>query len=167
VILAMQRLVNLAQADLGRVVAEYQTAKNGAALVKRLDRSRGSKAKPAASILVNGWPADPEERRAEMKRVEHDRVPPSLAKKFRARYGTNPTPYRTLVIEPLKQILRHEGRSDQVGVAKAMHICRGHSRDYREGRGLFGKYKQLKWTPQIVRGSRGRSVPAPEVEVRI
>jgi len=90
-----------------------------------------------------------------------------LAKRYRERHGRAPTPYKTLVIEPLKQILRTEGRAGEVGLAKAMHICRGHFRDYRQGAGLFGRYHQLVWTPMTVRGTRKRIVRAPEVEVRI
>jgi hypothetical protein len=99
--------------------------------------------------------------------IEENQVPKALAKKQHAKTGRWPTRYKTLIIEPLKQILRHEGKSDQVGVAKALHICRGHFRDYREGRGLFGKYKQLVWTPAVVRGTKGKQAPPREAEVRI
>jgi hypothetical protein len=100
--------------------------------------------------------------------VAEERVDKPLAKKYHAKTGKWPVRYKTLVIEPLKKILRHQGNSDSVGVAKAMHICRGHFRDYREGRGLFGKYKQLVWTPMTVRGTRGKQAPpAREIEVRI
>lgn len=97
-------------------------------------------------------------------------VSPPLAKKYAARHGgVKPTEYKTLVIEPLKQILRREGNADKTGIAHAMHICRGHLRDYREGKGLFGKYHQLVWTPSIVRGTKGKAedVPAREVVVKI
>jgi hypothetical protein len=94
-------------------------------------------------------------------------VPAPLAKKYRARHGIAPCSYKTLVIEPLKKILRTEGRSDHVGVQKALHICRGHFRDYREGRGLFGRYHQLVWQPSIVRGSKGEMVPPREIEVKM
>jgi len=95
-------------------------------------------------------------------------VPPKLAKKFRARHnGMQPVAHKTLIIEPLKQILRHEGRSGQVGLARAMHICRGHFKDYREGRGLFGKYHQLVWQPMLVRGAKGKEPPPREAEIRI
>jgi hypothetical protein len=90
-----------------------------------------------------------------------------LAKKWRAKHGHWPTPYKTLVIEPLKKILRTEGRSGEVGVQKALHICRGHFRDYRNGRGLFGKYHQLVWMPSIVRGTKGESAPPREIEVKM
>jgi hypothetical protein len=96
-----------------------------------------------------------------------NRVDAPLAKKYRLKHGINPTAYKTLVIEPLKQVLRTEGRSGEVGLQKAMHICRGHFRDYREGRGLFGKYHQLVWTPMTVRGTRGKKTPPRRIEVKI
>jgi hypothetical protein len=99
--------------------------------------------------------------------VVDNTVPKPLAKKWKEKTGQWPARYKTLIIEPLKQILRREGKSDQVGVAKAMHICRGHFRDYREGRGLFGKYKQLVWTPMTVRGTKGKSAPPREIEVKL
>jgi len=101
-------------------------------------------------------------------RVEDNQVPKPLAKKYRERHrGVQPTAYKTLVIEPLKQILRTEGKSGEHGLAKAMHICRGHFRDYRQGRGLFGKYKQLVWTPMTVRGTKGKEAPPREIEVKL
>jgi hypothetical protein len=99
--------------------------------------------------------------------IVENEVPPKVAKKYRARTGVQPTRYKTLIIEPLKKILRTEGRSDTVGVQKAMHICRGHFKDYREGRGLFGKYHQLVWQPSIVRGTKGKSAPPREIEVKL
>jgi hypothetical protein len=97
-------------------------------------------------------------------------VPPKLARRTRERHGIEPTAYKTLVIEPLKQVLRHEGRSHETGLANAMHICRGHFKDYREGRGLFGKYHQVVWQPSIVRGTKHRddkTVPAREISISL
>jgi len=95
-------------------------------------------------------------------------VPPKLARRYRERHeGARLTPHKTLIIEPLKQILRHQGRSHEVGLAKAMHICRGHFRDYRQGAGLFGKYNQLVWTPSVIRGTKGKAAPAREIEVKL
>jgi hypothetical protein len=99
--------------------------------------------------------------------VENE-APPKLAKKYHAKTGRYPTPYKTLVIEPLKQILRKEGGSDEVGIAKAMHICRGHFKDYREGKGLFGKYHKLVWQPSLVRGTKHRDGALKrEIEVKV
>lgn len=60
--------------------------------------------------------------------------------------------YKVLSIKPM------HGRSSGPGVAmnnlNAMHFCRGHFKDYRDGRGLFGKYNDIYWwTPQM-RGNR-------------
>ena len=99
--------------------------------------------------------------------VVENEVPVKLAKKYKARTGVQPCRFKTLIIEPLKKILRTEGRSDQVGVQKAMHICRGHFADYRQGRGLFGKYHGKFWIPSIVRGTRGQSAPPREIEVKL
>lgn len=99
--------------------------------------------------------------------VVENEVPAPLAKKYRARTGVQPCRYKTLIIEPLKQILRTQGRSGEVGLQKALHICRGHFKDYREGRGLFGKYHQLVWQPSIVRGTKGKSAPPREIEIKL
>ena len=48
-----------------------------------------------------------------------------------------------------------------------MHICRGHFRDYREGKGLFGKYHKLVWTPATVRGTKKREGDVQEREIEI
>lgn len=93
-------------------------------------------------------------------------INPKLAKRYRERHGVTPTAYKTLVIEPLKQVLKHEGRAHEHGLAKAMHICRGHFKDYREGRGLFGKYHQLVWHPSLVRGTKGKAA-ARVMEVKV
>jgi hypothetical protein len=100
-------------------------------------------------------------------RVVDTPVPPKLAKKFRAHHGFNPVAHKTLVIEPLKEILRREGRSGEVGLAKAMHICRGHFADYTQGKGLFGKYHGKYWIPSTVRGTKGKAAPAREIEVKV
>ncbi len=100
--------------------------------------------------------------------VEENTVPKPLAKKYQARTGIRPTAYKTLVIEPLKQVLRREGRSAEVGIKHAMHICRGHFKDYRDGRGLFGKHKILVWHDAVVRGTKsGEEAPPRTMEVKV
>jgi hypothetical protein len=96
-------------------------------------------------------------------------VPARLAKRYRERHkGLKPTAYKTLVIEPLKAVLRTEGRAGAVGIQKAIHICRGHFRDYREGRGLFGRIHQLVWMPSTVRGGGATDKPpAREMEIKV
>jgi len=59
--------------------------------------------------------------------------------------------YHVLVIEPMKKILKTEGRSDEVGIKRALYICRGHFKDFRET-GLFGKFRDIYWWNPQVRG---------------
>jgi len=59
--------------------------------------------------------------------------------------------YHVLNIEPMKKILKTEGRADEVGLKQALHICRGHFKDYRET-GLFGKFHDIYWWDSQVRG---------------
>jgi hypothetical protein len=37
------------------------------------------------------------------------------------------------------------GAKDPGGLPRALHIMRGHFKDYREGRGLFGKVHGMWW----------------------
>lgn len=60
--------------------------------------------------------------------------------------------YHTLEIEPMKKVLRSEGKSGETGIKMALHICRGHFKDFSKGKGLFGKYKGLYWWDSQVRG---------------
>ena len=61
--------------------------------------------------------------------------------------------YRVLNIDPMRKVLRSEGRSEETGLKKALHICRGHFASYTEERPLFGKYTGTFWRPAHVRGS--------------
>lgn len=86
--------------------------------------------------------------------VQTEHMSKPLAKKWHNRYNLWPTPYKTLVIEPMKAILRKDGKSEETGLHRAIHICRGHFKDYREGNGLFGKYHVMVWQPSLVRGTK-------------
>jgi len=76
--------------------------------------------------------------------------------------------YHVIEIEPLKQILRTEGRIETEGLPKALHICRGHFAKYAEdGPGLFGKGIHGRfWIPQHVRGSEKRGVVVSDYNVK-
>jgi hypothetical protein len=100
-------------------------------------------------------------------KVIDQETPAPLAKKYHARTGIWPTRFHTLEIEPLKQILKTQGNVQANGLAKAIHICRGHFKDYREGRGLFGKYKQIVWQPSVIRGTKGKEAALREVRIKL
>lgn len=78
--------------------------------------------------------------------------PPALAKKSLRRRGYPLHPYKVLEIEPLQKLLNEEGDAKRVGLQRALHICRGHFRDYRK-HGLFGKHKDIFWFESHVRGN--------------
>ncbi len=73
--------------------------------------------------------------------------------------------YHMLEIDRMKTILATEGQATEVGLKRALHICRGHFKDYRDGPGLFGKYPVLVWTPNHLRGSAEQGVVVKDYEV--
>lgn len=97
-------------------------------------------------------------------------TPPVRAATRHARkYGRPLTKYYTLEIQPMKAILEREGKASEVGLKRALHICRGHFAVYSSDKPLFGKYAGTFWKPQHVRGSKEQgevvkdySVKAPE-----
>ncbi|MCC6362989.1 MAG: hypothetical protein IT165_05660 [Bryobacterales bacterium] len=78
--------------------------------------------------------------------------PPKLSKAFNRRQGRPLVQFKTLAIEPMKEVLRKQGRVEQNGLSKALHLCRGHFKDYRNSAGLFGKHKGLFWWDLHARG---------------
>lgn len=98
--------------------------------------------------------------------VVNTHTPPRpLQKKHEKRYGVPLVCHRTLEITPMKQVLRHEGGSEQVGLRRALHICRGHFKDYRT-HGLFGKLKDIYWWDSMARGSAAEGVVDKDYRVR-
>jgi hypothetical protein len=93
--------------------------------------------------------------------------PPKLSAKQEKRYGIPKLTYKTLNIVPMQQTLRSEGGMDRGNsLAKALHICRGHFADYREGPGLFGRYHGLVWRDMHVRGDKKAGMVVKDYEVR-
>jgi hypothetical protein len=76
-----------------------------------------------------------------------------------------PLVYRTLQIEPMKKVISEEGGVSHNGMQKALHICRGHFKDYSKGMGLFGKYKGVYWWPDLVRGHSDNGIVAKDYAV--
>lgn len=63
--------------------------------------------------------------------------------------------FSVLDVGPVKKTLREAG-SEQGGIRRALHVCRGHFKDYRDGSGLFGRYRGLFWWDQALRGDGPR-----------
>lgn len=60
--------------------------------------------------------------------------------------------YHTLEIRPMMDRLKYDGDVESNGLARALHICRGHFKDFRDS-GLFGKHRGIYWWNQLVRGN--------------
>jgi len=101
------------------------------------------------------------------KNVEVVDNPPKakLVRRAKERGEKPPVSYKTLVIHPLRKVSA-TGTAEAATPAtptavRALHICRGHFKDYRSGAGLGrGHAHGLWWWPAMVRGSAeaGRGV---------
>lgn len=88
--------------------------------------------------------------------------------KAREKRGVRPLfKFKILDILPMKKILQKEGSLDQNGLKKALHLCRGHFKDYSEGRGLFGKFKGLFWWDMHTKGDLSTGILSKEYRVKI
>ncbi len=87
-------------------------------------------------------------------------------KRFRRKHGGHsPANYRSVVIEPMKKVIRNAGRLKGPGVEKAMHMVRGHFRDYSRERPLFGKFAGRLFVQSHVRGNGKLGVKPPGYQV--
>lgn len=94
-------------------------------------------------------------------------VPPApFSKRHQKKHGRPLEKYHVLNIEPMKKVLRTEGQSEKTGLRQALHICRGHFKDFSKGAGLFGKYKGLYWWDSQVRGSHTEGVIDKDYNVK-
>lgn len=82
-----------------------------------------------------------------------------------SKHGTPRTKFYTLMISPMKKILEHEGQSNKTGLKMALHICRGHFKDYSKGSGLFGRNKGLYWWDSHVRGDSSHGVVVKDYSI--
>ena len=99
--------------------------------------------------------------------IKQNTPPPKLSRKHQKKHGKPLVRYHTLDIEPMKKILRMEGQSETHGLKHALHICRGHFKDYRDGGGLFGKHKGLYWWESHVRGDKREGVVLKDYNIKM
>ncbi|MBA7581659.1 hypothetical protein ES708_23567 [subsurface metagenome] len=80
--------------------------------------------------------------------------PPERLIQVRVKRGKpSPIVYKILEIRPVKHILETEGEVQKAGLKGALHICRGHFKDYSIGKGLFGKFHGMYWWDMNIRGT--------------
>ncbi len=90
----------------------------------------------------------------------------TASEKFHKQYGVPKYTYRTIQIDPMKEVLRREGKSETDGMQRAMHICRGHFSTYSEDKPLFGKYPGTFYVPDHVRGNKKRGEVVKDYDVK-
>ena len=78
-------------------------------------------------------------------------IPEGLRKKHLRKTGTFVHDFHTLEIRPMRKVL-DSNRTSGESLQHALHICRGHFKDYRQS-GLFGKAKGVFWWDNHLRGN--------------
>lgn len=83
-----------------------------------------------------------------------DRAPnEKLSKKQLKKQGIPKLKYKVLLVSPMDKKSARESGMMLDSNGRSLHICRGHFKDYREGNGLFGRFKGIFWWEQSLRGS--------------
>jgi len=86
----------------------------------------------------------------------------------KARMRRNKLPlisFHTLEIAPMIKILKEQGEYETQGIKKALHICRGHFKDFTKGKGLFGKNQGLYWWDSQVRGKATEGISLKDYKI--
>lgn len=95
-----------------------------------------------------------------------DAAPPRADRRRAEKEGTPaPVTYKTLDIGVPTRALKTEGDVAANGIARAMHLCRGHFADYTKGAGLFGRHKVEVFVPEHVKGRRQKGVVVKDYAV--
>jgi len=92
--------------------------------------------------------------------------PPPKLQKARVRRGKRRLiTYHVLEVHPIRRILEVEGEAHKTGLKKALHICRGHFKDYMGGPGLFGKIHGIYWWDAHIRGDKKQGMSLKDYDV--
>lgn len=94
-------------------------------------------------------------------------IPVKASKAHVKRCGSPLFRYKVLDVLPFQQAIRAAGNpSNDETIIKALHICRGHFKDYRE-HGLFGKTKAVFWWQPHVRGKLEAGMVVKDYAVKL
>ena len=92
------------------------------------------------------------------------RSPDEKLSRLDVKKGRKPLVYfHTLEIEQVKQIIACN-KGEEGGLKKALHVARGHFKDYRE-HGLFGRTKGLFWWGPSIRGTESAGVVTKDYSI--
>jgi hypothetical protein len=97
--------------------------------------------------------------------------PPKLSRSHEKKYGKPLVNYKTIKINPMR-IAKHYADLERAPASKPdesklpLSLWRGHFKDYRDGKGLFGNLKGVYWWNQHLRGSLEHGVTIKDYEVQ-
>ena len=139
------------------------------ALVRLAPREDGDPARAEALENLNGSATIPALMAVAFSHCRNVRrvavSPDKRLDRARVRRGKRPfVRFTTLVIDPMREVLRTEGGAEIRGLAAALHICRGHFKTYDE-RPLFGRLRGTFWWGDHVRGNAAEGVVAKDYAV--
>jgi hypothetical protein len=75
--------------------------------------------------------------------------------------------YKVLDIQPMQRLLQQERSRQRGDLRQALHIMRGHFKNYQAGSGLFGKHHGLYWWDQRLRGSSDHGIVVKDYAVQV
>jgi len=73
--------------------------------------------------------------------------------------------YKVLNIQPMQRLLQQARTTHKSDLRQALHIMRGHFKNYQEGSGLFGKHHGLYWWDQRLRGQSTQGIVVKDYAV--
>lgn len=91
-------------------------------------------------------------------------LPPKVAKR-RQKDGKPVVTFKTLKIESMRKQAMNAREGGDTSAKRALHLVRGHFKDYREGGGLFGKYNGLYWWDMHVAGNEKAGIVVKDYSV--
>ena len=98
-----------------------------------------------------------------------DNEPIPLTKKEKRRGDPERVAYKTIKVLPMRKVYQNANQPIDDSMpepsTEPLHICRGHFKDFRNGAGLFGKYKDVFWWEQHVRGNAENGTIIKDYEV--
>lgn len=74
--------------------------------------------------------------------------------------------FNTIEINPMKEVLKIEGKSEKTGLKKALHICRGHFATYTQDAPLFGRVTGTFWKPMHIRGNKKEGIVIKDYKIK-
>jgi len=99
------------------------------------------------------------------KNVQMVRYPEADTTPKQVRRGLPMVRFSRIVVTPFRAAARRASGDAGVSLHRALHICRGHFKDYRKS-GLFGRTPGIFWWDTHVRGSAEAGVVMSSHEVR-